>query len=139
MAKNNMKLNFENVLFTHECDVTLDVCDRLRRRWLWKDIPRPHQIRRQQRVGSVMFWDATVGNELVGPFRVSDGVKITSKQFIDILKEHVPLWYKKKSFAFRISGMIMHRLILQGLLPNTWPAFLPDMEISCNGQPALQI
>ena len=43
----------------------------------------------------------------------------------------------KKKTVF--SCMIMYLLMLQGLRPNTWPAFLGDMEKSLNGQPVLQI
>ena len=34
-----------------------------------------------------MFWAAIIGNELVGPFRDADGVKIIAKLYIDSIKE----------------------------------------------------
>ena len=46
-----------------------------------------HQIRQQQGNGDVIFWAAIVGIELVGPFSVSDGCKMTFKLYINFLKE----------------------------------------------------
>ena len=37
----------------------------------------------QQGGSGVMFWAGIIGNELVGPFRISDGVKMTAKLSID--------------------------------------------------------
>ena len=88
-AKNHMKVNFQTVLFTDECRATLDGPDGWRRGWFCKEGPRPHRIRRQQGGGGVMFWAAIIGNELVGPFRVADGVKMTAKLYIDFIKEHL--------------------------------------------------
>ena len=87
-AKNNMKVNFQSVLFTDECRATLDRPGGWRRGWYCKEGPRPERIRRQQGVGGVMFWAEIIGNELFGPFRVSDGVKITAKVYMDFLKKH---------------------------------------------------
>ena len=65
----------------------------------------------------VMFWAAIVGNELVRPFRVLDGVKMTSKLYIDFLKEHLVLWHKRRvwhSEKTRFLCLIMSLLMLQG-------------------------
>ena len=56
----------------------------------------PTGIRRQQGGGGVMFWAAIIGNELIGPFRVADGVKMTAKLYVDFTKEHLVPWHKKK-------------------------------------------
>ena len=55
-----------------------------------------------------MFWAAIIGNELVGPFRVSDGFKMTAKVYMDFLKKHLVPWYKKKKLAFRKNMVFMH-------------------------------
>ena len=81
--KEHIKISFKDVLFTDECHSTLE------RGWYCKEGPRPHRIRHQQGGGSEMFWDAIIGNELVGPFKVAQGVKITAKVYIDFLKEHL--------------------------------------------------
>ena len=90
-ARNHMKVNFQTVLFTNECQATLDVPDGWRRGWYHDEGPCPHQIRHQQGGGGVMFWATIIGNELVGPFRVADGVKMTAKLYIDFIKERQTL------------------------------------------------
>ena len=90
-----MKENFQSVFFTDECRATLDGPDGWTRGWYCEGDPRPERIRRQQGGGGVMFWTAIIGNELVGPLRVSDGVKMTVKVYMDFLKKHLVPWYKK--------------------------------------------
>jgi transposase len=107
-AKKYMKLNFEHVLFTDECRATLDGPDGWRRGWYSKDGQRPHRLRRQQGGGGVMFWSGIIDNELVGPFRVNDGVKMTAKVYIDFLNEHLLPWHKKKLLTFRRNLFFMH-------------------------------
>jgi hypothetical protein len=104
----NMKVNFQSVLFTDECRATLDGPDGWRRGWYYKEGPRPHRIRRQQGGGGVMFWAAIIGNKLVGPFRVADGVKMTAKLYIDFIKEHLVPWHKKQNLSFRKKMVFMH-------------------------------
>ena len=60
-----------------------------RRGWYCMEGPRPGRIRRQQRRSGVMFRAAIIGIILVGPFRVSDGVKMTAKVYMDFLKKHL--------------------------------------------------
>ena len=55
-----------------------------------------------------MFWGAIIGNELVRPFRVADGVKITAKLYIDFIKEPLEPWHKKKDLSFRKNMIFMH-------------------------------
>ena len=55
-AKNDMKVNFQSVLFTDECRATLDGPDRWMKEWYCNKGPRPERIRRQQGGGGVMFW-----------------------------------------------------------------------------------
>ena len=54
------------------------------------------------------FWGAIIGNELVGPSRVADGVKITVKLYIDFIKEHLESWHKMKDLSFRKKMMFIH-------------------------------
>ena len=106
-GKKHMKVNFQTVLFTDECRATLDGPDGWRRGWFCKEGPLPHRIRRQQGGSDVMFWAAIIGNELVGPFRVVDGVKMTAKLYIDFIKEHLVPW-NKKNLSFRKKMVFMH-------------------------------
>ena len=39
-----------------------------------------------------MFLEAIISNELVGPFKVTDGVKATAKLYINFIKEHFVPW-----------------------------------------------
>lgn len=65
-AENNMKVNFENVIFTDECRATLDGPDGWSRGWYDAQLPPPQRLRRQQGGGgselcsgqasSVMKW-----------------------------------------------------------------------------------
>ena len=55
-----------------------------------------------------MFGAAIIGNELVRPLRVSDGVKMTAKVYMDFLKKHLVPWYKKKKLGFRKNMVFMH-------------------------------
>ena len=71
-----MKIDFETVLFTDECRATLDGPDGWCRGWLVNGTDKPSRARRQQGGGGVMFWAALIGNEVVGPFRVPDGLKM---------------------------------------------------------------
>ena len=143
-AENNMKVNFENVLFTDECRATLDGPDGWSRGWYDAQLPPPQRLRRQQGGGGIMFWASIINNEMVGPFRVKDGVKITAETYTAFLKEFLLPWYKKKSLSFRKKLILMHdnapshaaRLTLgflnKSLVKNAtvmeWPPYSPDLD-----------
>ena len=55
-----------------------------------------------------MFWALIIGNELVRPLRVADGVKITVKLYIDFNKEHLEPWHKKRNLPFRKKMVFVH-------------------------------
>lgn len=48
------------------------------RGWVISGQNPQHRFRRQQGGGGVMFWAAILKNEIIGPFRVLEGVKINS-------------------------------------------------------------
>uniref|UniRef100_A0AAR2KR07 Uncharacterized protein n=1 Tax=Pygocentrus nattereri TaxID=42514 RepID=A0AAR2KR07_PYGNA len=77
LAQTYMKTNFQTVLFTNECCATLDGPDGWSSGWL-VDGHQPTRLQCQQGGGGVMFWAGIMGRELVGPFRVPEGVKMTS-------------------------------------------------------------
>ncbi len=115
-AHTYMKTNFQTVLFTDECHATLDGPDRWSSGWLVDGHHVPTRLRRHQGGGGVMFWAGIMGRELVGPFRVPGGVKMTSAKYIEFLTDHFLPWYKKKnvpSAAKSSSCMTMHHLTLQ--------------------------
>ncbi len=55
-----------------------------------------------------MFWAGIIGRELVGSFRVPEGVKMTSAKYIEFLTDHFLPWYKKKNRAFHSKIIFMH-------------------------------
>lgn len=107
-AQKYMKQPFEHVLFTDECRATLDGPDGWKRGWFSQEHGRPHLLRRQQGGGGVMFWAGIVDSELVGPFRVKDGVKMTAGVYVDFLKLNFFPWHKSQSLAFRKKFVYMH-------------------------------
>ena len=55
-----------------------------------------------------MLWARTVDGELVGPFKVKHGVKITAGVYADFLRENFFPWHTSKSLAFRKKFVYMH-------------------------------
>ena len=39
-----------------------------------------------------MFWAGIIGNELVGPCRVPEGVKLNSRSYINFLDDYLSQW-----------------------------------------------
>ena len=52
------------------------------------------KIRQQQGGGGVMMWAGIIINQIEGPFRLSDGVKMCTESYVDFLKKHFLPWYK---------------------------------------------
>ena len=48
-----------------------------------------------------MIWAGIIGNELVGPFKVEDGVKIDLAGYTQFLEKNLRPWMKKKSATFK--------------------------------------
>jgi len=95
-AKDYMKSNFASVIFTNECRATLDGPDGWAQGWVSKGQDAPHRYKRQQGGGGVMFWAGIVSDELVGPCRVADCVKINSEGYCGFLQEDFIPWWKKQ-------------------------------------------
>ena len=95
-AEQYMKCDFSTVIFTDECRATLDGPDCWSRGWLGDGQDEKVRLRRQQGGGGVMFWAAIVNDELIGPFRVEDGVKINSVNYCEFLNDHFLPWFKKQ-------------------------------------------
>ena len=55
-----------------------------------------------------MFWAGIVGETLVGPFKVPEGVKITSDAYIKFLTKNFIPWYKKQPLQFKRKAILMH-------------------------------
>ncbi|KAK3512212.1 hypothetical protein QTP70_001115 [Hemibagrus guttatus] len=107
-AQKYMKTDFQTVLFTDECRANLDGPDGWSGVWLVDGHHVPTRLRRQQGGGGVMFWAGIMGRDLVGPFRVPEGVKMSSVKYVEFLTDHLLPWYKKKNHAFHSKIIFMH-------------------------------
>ena len=107
-AKKYMKLDFSKVIFTDECRATLDGPDGWSKGWICNDESIPSRLRRQQGGGGVMFWAAIVGEKLIGPFRVPEGVKMNSEAYVDFLTQNFLPWYRAQSRTFKMKCVFMH-------------------------------
>ncbi|CAJ0918717.1 unnamed protein product [Ranitomeya imitator] len=87
------------VLWTDEMRMTLDGPDRWARGWISKGQRAPLRLRPQQGGGGGLVW-AGIKDELVGPFRFEDGVKLNSQTYCQFLEDNFfKQWYRKKSAA----------------------------------------
>ncbi|CAJ0944200.1 unnamed protein product [Ranitomeya imitator] len=97
-AKKYLKTDFSKVLWTDEMRATLDGPDGWIRGWISKGQRAPLRLRRQQGGGGVLVWAGIIKDELVGPFRVEDGVKMNSQTYCQFLEDNFfKQWYRKKS------------------------------------------
>jgi len=143
-AQMYLKTNFEDVLFTDESRATLDGPDGWAKVWNPTGAETPHRIRRQQGGGGVMFWAGIIGDELVGPFRVPEGVKLTSKSYISFLDDHLLQWLDDLPLLRRSQIIFMHdnapshsakattaylaSIDFKGKSLMTWPPCSPDLN-----------
>ena len=87
-----MKVDFSRVMiFTDEFRATLDRPDGWAQGWVSPNHSPPVQMSRQQGEGEVMFWAAIIGDTLIGPFCVEEGVKINSTTYSAFLDKHFRL------------------------------------------------
>ena len=107
-AEKYMKTDFQQVLFTDEARATLDGPDGWAKVWSPKGAALPYRVRRQQGGGGVMFWAGIMGDTLLGPFRVPEGVKLTSQAYIQFLDEHLSPWLYNLPLLRRRQLIFMH-------------------------------
>ena len=107
-AKTYMKTDMKHVLFTDESRATLDGPDGWSRGWVIRGDQCPTRIRRQQGGGEVMLWAGIVGDELVGPFRVKEGVKLTSQTYCQFLKSFLEPWLEDVPLSRLRNLIYMH-------------------------------
>jgi hypothetical protein len=59
-----------------------------------------------------MLWAGIISNEVVGPFRVEQGVKINSENYCKLLGNTLfKQWYKKKAAAFKKKMIFMRTML----------------------------
>ena len=78
--------------------------------WLLNGTKPQSKIRQQQGGGGVMIWAGIINNQIVGPFRVPDGVKMCAKSYVDLQKNLRSglRWYKKQPLALKRKMIFMH-------------------------------
>ena len=54
-----------------------------------------------------MIWAGIINNQIVGPFRVPDGVKMCAKSYVDLKKKFLR-WYKEQPLALKRKMIFMH-------------------------------
>uniref|UniRef100_A0A8C6PEG7 Tc1-like transposase DDE domain-containing protein n=1 Tax=Nothobranchius furzeri TaxID=105023 RepID=A0A8C6PEG7_NOTFU len=107
-AKKYLKTDFSKVLWTDEMRVSLDGPDGWAHGWIGKGQRAPVRLRRQQGGGGVLVWAGIIKDELVGPFRVEDGVKLNSQSYCQFLEDtFFKQWYRKKSASFKKNTIFM--------------------------------
>ena len=74
-AKRYMKTDMKMVLFTDETRATSDRPGGWGKVWVGNGQQRHIRFRRQQGGGGVMIWAGIIGDKLIGPVRVPEGVK----------------------------------------------------------------
>ena len=143
-AHQYLKLDFSKVIFTDECRATLDGPDGWTRGWVQNGTNPQERLRRQQGGGGVMFWAAIIGDQLIGPVKVEDGVKINSAGYCTFLEANFLPWYNnqpaavKESLIFQQDNAPSHAsretkgwLADQGLSAEKimdWPPNSPDLN-----------
>ena len=143
-AQKYLKLDFQRVLFTDEARATLDGPDGWAKIWNLNGTPTPYRFRRQQGGGGIMFWAGIIGDKLCGPFRVPEGVKLTSNAYTAFLDEHLLPWLDDQPLSLRFKVIFMHDnapshaarattsfLECQGFAGETlmtWPPCSPDLN-----------
>ncbi|CAI5667793.1 unnamed protein product [Oreochromis niloticus] len=115
------------------------------RGWTGKGQRAPVRLRRQQGGGGVLVWAGIIKDELVGPFRVEDGVKLNSQSYCQFLEDtFFKQWYRKKSASFKKNMIFMQDnapshaskystawLARKGIKKEklmTWPPCSPDLN-----------
>jgi transposase len=113
--------------------VTLDGPDGWAKGWILHDQTAPTRLRRQQ--GDC---------EIIGPFKVDDGVKLNSENYCKLLDETFFRWYKSKSRTFKRDCIFMQdnapshaskataQFLAKKGFPEkkimSWPASSPDVN-----------
>ena len=102
-----MKVDFSKVIFTDECRATLDGLDDWARGWIIQGQSIPTRLRQQQGGGGVMFWATVVFDKHLGPFRMSDGVKLDSQSYVKFLSNNFFAWYRTQSRSFKLKCIVL--------------------------------
>ena len=128
-------------MFTDETRASLDGPDNWQKCWVLLNEQRPVKYIRQKQGGSIMIWAGIIDNKIIGPFRVPDGVKLTSNTYIEFLRENFLPFFnsipkeKKRKFVLMQDNAPSHAakktkvfLINLGINLMSWPPNSPDLN-----------
>lgn len=76
-----MKIDFSAIFFTGE------LLDRWGKGWVASGGNHPHRLRHRKDRGGVRFGGEIIGDEWIGPWRVSEGIMMKSQIYIDYFLE----------------------------------------------------
>ena len=65
-------------------------------------------MRRRQGGGGVMIWGRIIGNAIIGPFRVPEGLKLSSATYCPFLKNSLEPWLDNLPLATLKKIIFMH-------------------------------
>ena len=91
-AQKYMKLPTKYILFTDESRATLDGPNNWSKGWVVSGHQRPTRIRLKQGGGSIMIWAGIINDQIVGPMRVLEGVKLTLVAYCNLLGSVLMEW-----------------------------------------------
>lgn len=106
-ARTYMKQDMQHVIFSDETRATLDGPDGWAKGWVLTGDQRHQRVRRQQGGGGVMIWAGIVDNEIIGPVKVPEGVKITSATYCEMLKAVLLPWLEDIPLSRRLKLVFM--------------------------------
>lgn len=106
-AQKYVKTNFSNVIFTDESRVTLDGPDGWSRGWVLNGRQSSYRIKRQQMGGGVMIWAGIIGEEIIGPYKVEEGVKMNSANYCAFLEKNFLPWFERQDEARKQDMILM--------------------------------
>jgi hypothetical protein len=107
-SRKYMKTDMKFVLFTDESRASLDGPDGWAKGWVFNGDNCPNRIRRQQGGGGVKIWGGVIENAIIGPFRVPEGLKLSSATYCPFLKNSLEPWLDNLPLATLKKIIFMH-------------------------------
>ena len=99
-----MTTNFTQVILTDETRAAFDGPDG----WSTGSVANGCvSSRRQQGGGRIMIWAGIIDDIIVGPYKVSEVVKITAETYIAFLNLHLEPWFKRPRITFKRTKLFM--------------------------------
>ena len=109
------KTDFQTVLWADEARLLdLNGADGWSKGWVQKGSNLRLRYKRQQGGGGIMIWAGIIGNQVVGPFLVPDGLKMNSGNYCSFLEANFLRWMNsqtddvKQSFIFQQNNAPSH-------------------------------